>query len=73
VEQEQGQLLANKHGISFYETSARDNVNVHEAMMDVTSKIVRKMIREGTLERRCLQEDTSVKLTDTKEKEMCCL
>lgn len=42
VNQERGEGIAREHGIKFYETSAKENVNVEEAFMKLTQDILRK-------------------------------
>ena len=34
--------IAREHGIKFYETSAKDNISVEEAFMQLTQDILRK-------------------------------
>jgi len=42
VSQEKGDGIARDHNIKFYETSAKENINVEEAFMKLTEDILRK-------------------------------
>ncbi|XP_057312892.1 ras-related protein Rab-10-like [Hydractinia symbiolongicarpus] len=42
VNKEKGEGIAREHGIRFYETSAKDNICVEEAFMQLTQDILRK-------------------------------
>jgi len=44
VNHERGEGIAREHGIKFYETSAKENVNVEEAFMNLTQDILRKHV-----------------------------
>ena len=41
ISSEKGQELADAHGLAFFETSAKNGVNINELFADVASKIVK--------------------------------
>jgi len=41
-----GESIAQDHGIKFFETSAKDNINVEEAFMQLTKDILRKQLAD---------------------------
>lgn len=50
VNKERGEGIAREHGIKFFETSAKDNINVEDAFMTLTQDILRKQLAGATKE-----------------------
>lgn len=50
VNKERGEGIAREHGIKFFETSAKDNINVEDAFMTLTQDILRKHLAGATKE-----------------------
>ncbi|XP_076810798.1 ras-related protein Rab-10-like [Clavelina lepadiformis] len=48
VEPEEGKKLAEEKGMMFYETSAKDNINIDHVFMKLLSKVVEQQIPEVT-------------------------
>ena len=42
VTKEAGENCANKYGISFFEVSAKDNINIEELFLDITKSLLEK-------------------------------
>lgn len=68
VEQEEGKLLAEKHKLLFFETSAKTNNNVDQCFRTMIGQIVER-IDNGSI-----QMNSAIRLTNppTSEKSSCC-
>ena len=68
VSKEEGQALADKFGIPFFETSAKSNINISEAFMKIAEDVVERI---GDAKPR--QARQGVNLSDkNSEKKGCC-
>ena len=47
VSYDEGLELANKYGLPFIETSAKDNINVEDCFMNITSSIKTRLLIDG--------------------------
>jgi len=48
IETERGKALADAHGLAFFETSAKQNINVNEVFQHIAKVIIREKIPTGT-------------------------
>ena len=72
-----GQDIANKYNIPFYETSAKDNINVNEVFMEITNLLlVKNLDVKKTEDERKVKEISPKKLRSDKitkaKKDNCC-
>ena len=65
VSKEEGESLAAKHSIPYFECSAKDNLNVEDAFMEVAKSI---LLRDS----ETLITPTSVKVNVSDENSGCC-
>ena len=56
VTTQQGQELAEEHGIQFFETSAKNDINVDAAFITITSDIMRKAAEEAAAKQKAAQK-----------------
>jgi len=47
VSTEEGQALADEYGIKFYETSAKNNINVESGFIEIASEVKNRLMEEG--------------------------
>lgn len=50
VSKSEGMKLAQEHGMEYIETSARDNVNIHELMQHIMGKVFDTLYANGEIE-----------------------
>ena len=63
ISKEEGEELAKKYGLSFYETSNKNNINIEESCLDLANKAI--VYREKDLENNLFRANT-IKLDKTK-------
>ena len=70
VSKERGETIAREHGIRFLETSAKANINIDRAFMELAEAILAKQISSQTAERN---EKISVTKPESKSNmSKCC-
>ena len=74
IKKEEGEEFASLKDMKFFETSAKENIQVQEAFIQLTKDIIKSLSKEKTLERR----SNSIKLKPGQssdlslEKKKCC-
>ena len=59
VQTAQGEQLAREYGIKFFETSARQNVNVKEAFTTLATDVVERLLASGSDDQPAANVDLS--------------
>lgn len=72
-----GQALANEYGIPFYETSAKDNVNVDEVFMCIAKQVMHRLQQEQAEQQQAvapqpLKMNTTFDTVKPRKKKSCC-
>lgn len=47
ISTEEGQALADEYGVRFYETSAKNNINVEGGFIDIAREVKNRLMEEG--------------------------
>ncbi|KAF6032499.1 RAB10 [Bugula neritina] len=70
ISSEKAMMVAKQHNIPFMETSAKTNINVEKAFMDLSASILEKMDKQAG--RDGPSSETVVNLSSSSSKKKCC-
>lgn len=70
VSTEEGQALADEYGVQFFETSAKNNVNVESGFIAIAREVKNRLMEEGGTQRK--DHVTLNNSKTTTNKRSCC-
>lgn len=66
ISKEEGEKLANQYGISFFETSCKDGINIKDAVLELTNQIIKKNKNNFLDDFEIINNSDIIKLDDYK-------
>jgi Ras-related protein Rab-8A len=72
VSTEEGQALADEYGVKFFETSAKNNINVEGGFVEIATEVKKRLMEEGGPHKKEIVNINSAKNAAAKNKGGCC-